>query len=193
MTKKNWKGGTMLYPVPAVLVSCCNSEKNNIITVAWTGIVCSNPPMLYVSIRPERFSYDLIRETGDFVVNLPTKDLTFVTDFCGVKSGRDIDKFTHLNLSAKSSKMIKSPYIEECPINLECKVEKIVKLGSHDMFISEILCVNVDEDLIDENEKLNLDKAELICYSHGEYYTLSKSLGHFGYSIRHKKKIKRER
>ncbi len=194
MSKKTWKAGTMLYPVPAVMVSCglLDGEKN-IVTIAWTGIICSDPPMLYISIRPERYSYDIIKKSGEFVVNIPNKKLAFATDFCGVKSGRDIDKFQHLNLHAVESNEIKAPYIDECPINIECKVKEIVSLGSHDMFISEICCVNVDESLLDEKDKLHLDKADLICYSHGEYWTLKESIGHFGYSIRKKEVIQRER
>lgn len=194
MSKTMWKPGTMLYPVPSVMVSCANkSNENNIITIAWTGIICSNPPMLYVSIRPERFSYDMIKESGDFVVNVPNRELAFAVDFCGVKSGRDINKFEHLKLTASKSNMVTSPYIQESPLNLECKVKDIIKLGSHDMFISEIMCVNVEDTLIDSTGKLQLNNAHLICYNHGEYRTLSDSLGHFGFSVRKKSIIKRER
>ncbi len=204
MPKRTWKAGTMLYPVPSVMVSCAQTtdsstcdeisiKKKNIITIAWTGIICSDPPMLYISVRPERYSHSIIKNSGEFVVNIPNKKLAFATDFCGVKSGRDIDKFEHLNLHAVESNKIKAPYIDECPVNIECKVKEIVSLGSHDMFISEICCVNVDESLLDENDKLHLDRADLICYSHGEYWTLKESVGHFGYSIRKKEVIKRER
>ncbi len=187
MPKQMWKPGTMLYPVPAVMVSCHNSVgAANIITVAWTGIVCSEPPMLYVSIRPERFSYDMIKNTGCFVVNLPTKHLAYALDFCGVKSGRDIDKFVHLRLTPEQSHEVSAPGIAECPVNIECRVKDILSLGSHDMFLAEIACVNVDESYIDRTGKLQLNKADLICYNHGEYRALAESLGHFGFSVRKK-------
>lgn len=187
-----WMPGTMLYPVPAVMVSCQSIEGiKNIVTIAWTGIICSDPAMLYISVRPERHSYNIIKETGEFVVNMPNRKLAFATDFCGVKSGRDIDKFEHLKLTPGKSNLVTAPYIDECPISLECKVKDIIRLGTHDMFISEILCVNVDESLLDNKGKLNLNKAELICYTHGEYRTLADSLGHFGYSVRKKDTKKR--
>lgn len=187
MPKQMWKPGTMLYPVPAVMVSCRNSdETNNIITVAWTGIICSEPPMLYVSIRPERFSYNMIKHTGSFVVNLPTKNLAYAVDFCGVKSGKDVDKFRHLKLTPEKSNLVSAPGIAECPVNIECRVKEVIPLGSHDMFISEILCVDVDEKYIDQTGKLHLNKADLICYNHGEYRALAESLGHFGFSVRKK-------
>lgn len=192
MTKQMWKPGTLLYPVPAVMVSCRNSEdKNNIITVAWTGIICSDPAMLYVSIRPERYSYDMIKGSGSFVVNLPNRSLAYALDFCGVKSGRDIDKFEHLGLTVQDSNLVEAPSIEECPVNLECKVKDIIPLGSHDMFISEILCVDVEEKLLDKTGKLQLNKADLICYNHGEYRALADSLGHFGFSVKKVRKSKK--
>jgi flavin reductase (DIM6/NTAB) family NADH-FMN oxidoreductase RutF len=194
MAKQMWKAGTMLYPVPAVMVSCTNKmDHHNIITIAWTGIICSDPAMLYVSIRPERYSYDFIKETGDFVVNIPNRDLAYALDYCGVKSGRDVNKFEYLELTPAKSNLVNSPYIAECPVSLECKLKDVVKLGSHDMFIAEIMCVNVEEDLIDSTGKLQLNSADLICYNHGEYRTLADSLGHFGFSIRKKTKLKRER
>jgi flavin reductase (DIM6/NTAB) family NADH-FMN oxidoreductase RutF len=187
MSKQMWKPGTLLYPVPAVMVSCRSSEGvNNIITVAWTGIVCSDPAMLYVSIRPERFSYNMIKDTGSFVVNIPTRSLAYAVDFCGVRSGRDINKFEHLGLTPQKSNLVEVPAIGECPVNLECKVKNIISLGSHDMFIGEILCVNVEEKLLDKSGKLHLNKADLICYNHGEYRALADSLGHFGFSVRKK-------
>lgn len=192
MSKLMWKPGTMLYPVPAVMVSCQSIEGiKNIVTIAWTGIICSDPAMLYISVRPERHSYNIIKETREFVVNMPNRKLAFATDFCGVKSGRDIDKFEHLKLTPGQSNLVTAPYIDECPISLECKVTDIIRLGTHDMFISEILCVNVDESLLDSKGKLNLNKAELICYTHGEYRTLADSLGQFGYSVRKKDTKKR--
>ena len=185
MAKQMWKPGTLLYPVPAVMVSCRNSEGvNNIITVSWTGIACSDPAMLYVSIRPERYSYDMIKNSGSFVVNIPNRSLTYAADFCGVKSGRDVNKFEHLGLTAQKSNLVDAPSIGECPVNLECRVRDILTLGSHDMFISEILCVNVEDGLLDKSGKLHLNKADLICYNHGEYRALTESLGHFGFSVR---------
>lgn len=190
MSKLMWKPGTMLYPVPSVMVSCSNLRgENNIITIAWTGIVCSDPAMLYVSIRPERYSYNMIKETGEFVVNIPNRKLAFATDFCGVKSGKDINKFEHLKLTAAKANKVNAPLIEECPVNLECKVTEIIKLGTHDMFLAEIQCVDVTESLLDQKGKLQLNKADLICYSHGEYRALAESLGHFGYSV--KKAVKK--
>lgn len=190
MAKQMWKAGTLLYPLPAVMVSCSSNGRNNIITVAWTGIICSEPPMLYVSIRPERFSYNMIKDTGNFVVNLPTESLAFALDFCGVKSGRDLNKFEHLGLTPQKSNIVDAPGISECPVNLECQVKDIVPLGSHDMFISEIKCVDVEEKLLDKTGKLHLNKADLICYNHGEYRSLADSPGHFGFSVR-KKPVKK--
>lgn len=190
MAKQMWKAGTLLYPLPAVMVSCSSNGRNNIITVAWTGIICSEPPMLYVSIRPERFSYNMIKDTGNFVVNLPTESLAFALDFCGVKSGRDLNKFEHLGLTPQKSNIVVAPGISECPVNLECQVKDIVPLGSHDMFISEIKCVDVEEKLLDKTGKLHLNKADLICYNHGEYRSLADSPGHFGFSVR-KKPVKK--
>jgi len=189
--KKIWKPGTMLYPLPAVLVSCgeLKNEKDtsncNIITLSWAGTICSEPPMLSISIRPERYSYKIIKKTGYFVVNLTTKRLAYATDFCGVKSGKDIDKFKKLNLSAQKSNFSNCPLITESPINIECKTQNIIKLGSHDMFIAKVLCVHVDKKLIYKNS-LKLEKANLIAYSHGNYYLLGKYLGHFGFSVRKK-------
>lgn len=188
MTKLTWKPGTMLYPVPAVMISCSNGEADNIITVAWAGTICTNPAMVSVSIRPSRYSYNIIKESGEFIINMPGKNLAFATDFSGVKSGRDIDKFKHLNLTKVMGTKVSVPMIEECPVNIECKVKDIIRLGSHDMFLAEVLAVNVDENLLDENDKLNLDKADLICYSHGEYCMVSKPLGKFGFSVKKQSK-----
>lgn len=191
MSKLMWKPGTMLYPVPSVMVSCADGQGNqNIITIAWTGIICSDPAMVYISVRPERHSYHMIQETGEFVINIPNRKLAFATDFCGVRSGKNVDKFSHLKLTAKKSNQISAPYIDECPVNLECKVKDIVKLGSHDMFIAEIMCVNVDDSLLDSSGKLHLNKADLICYNHGEYRTLADSLGTFGFSVKKQPKKK---
>jgi flavin reductase (DIM6/NTAB) family NADH-FMN oxidoreductase RutF len=189
MSKQMWKPGTLLYPLPAVMVSCSSEGINNIITVAWTGIICSDPAMLYVSIKPERYSYNIIKDSGSFVVNIPNRKLTYAVDFCGVKSGRTINKFEHLGLTPQKSNQVDAPSIGECPVNLECRVKNILPLGSHDMFISEIICVDVEEGLLDKSGKLQLNKADLICYNHGEYRALAESLGHFGFSIR-KKPIK---
>ncbi|KUO74610.1 MAG: flavin reductase [Clostridia bacterium BRH_c25] len=189
MVKQMWKPGTLLYPVPAVMVSCKSTEGiDNIITVAWTGIVCSDPAMLYVSIRPERHSYEMIKKTGNFVVNIPNRNLVYAVDFCGVTSGRDINKFEHLGLTAQKSNQVDAPCIGECPVNLECRVKDIIPLGSHDMFIGEILCVDVEEEFLDKSGKLHLNKADLICYNHGEYRALADSLGTFGFSVRKKPK-----
>jgi flavin reductase (DIM6/NTAB) family NADH-FMN oxidoreductase RutF len=185
MSKLMWKPGTMLYPVPSVMVSCADGQgNNNIITIAWTGILCSDPAMVYISVRPERHSYHMIKESGEFVINLPNRKLAFATDFCGVRSGKNVDKFTHLKLTPKKANLISAPYIDECPLNLECRVKDVVKLGSHDMFIAEIMCVNVDDSLLDSSGKLHLSKADLICYNHGEYRALADSLGTFGFSVK---------
>ena len=182
----------MLYPVPAVLVSCRSREGfNNLITIAWAGVICSDPPMVSISIRKERLSYEIIKDTKEFVINLTTEELARATDYCGVKSGRDVDKFKELNLTPVKGKTIKAPLLKESPINLECKVKKIMDLGSHHMFISDITDVHVDESLLDEKNRLHLGKAKLIAYSHGQYYSLKKSLGSFGFSVAKKRKIKK--
>ncbi|MBN2897527.1 MAG: flavin reductase family protein [Clostridia bacterium] len=193
MSKVTWKPGTMVYPVPAVMVSCGNSqETQNIITIAWTGTVCTNPPMTYISVRKERHSHAIIKKTGAFVINLTTKDLVYATDFAGVKSGKDVDKFSHLNLTAVPATQIQAPMIDESPVNIECKVTEIKELGSHDMFLAEVVAVHVDEKYLDEQGKFHLDAADPIAYSHGTYYTLHEALGTFGYSIM-KEKTKKKR
>ena len=185
MGKQSWRGGNMLYPVPAVMVSCTRpGEKPNIITVAWAGTVCSAPAMLSISVRKERYSYDIIKETGEFVVNLVTKDLVFATDYCGVKSGRDTDKFQEMKLTPLPSQHISVPGIAESPLNLECKVKQVVELGSHDMFIAEILGVTVDDRYMDEKGTFHLNDAKLVSYSHGTYFELGEKIGTFGYSVR---------
>lgn len=189
MSKQHWKPGNMLYPVPAVMVSCGRAgEPPNIITTAWCGTTCSSPAMLYVSIRPERYSYNIIKETGEFVVNLVTKELVYATDYCGVKSGRDVDKFKEMNLTPLRSLYIDAPGIDESPVNLECRVKQIIPLGSHDMFLAEVVGVTVDEKYMNENGKFELNKTGLTAYSHGEYFELGKKVGSFGYSVRKKKK-----
>ena len=188
MEKVFWKAGNMLYPLPAVMVSCQRKgEKPNIITVAWTGTVCTNPAMVYISVRPERYSYDIIKESGEFVINLTTKSLVKATDYCGVKSGRLVDKFKELKLTPKPSNSIGVPLIEESPVNIECRVKEILPLGSHHMFLAEVLGVNVSSNYINSKGKFEFNKAEPIVYSHGEYYDLNQLLGTFGFSIKKKK------
>lgn len=183
--KQHWKGGNMIYPVPAVLITCQReNEKANMFTVAWCGTCCTNPPMAYISVRPERYSYDIIKETGEFVINLTTKALAKATDFSGVKSGRDYDKFRYLGLHEEKSLFVKCPGIMESPVSIECRVSKILELGSHHMFIAQVLGVNVDPAYLDDSGKFCLNKADLITYSHGEYFALGQYLGKFGYSIK---------
>lgn len=185
MGKQEWKPGNMLYPVPAVLVSCRDNEGNdNVLTVAWAGTICSDPAMLSISVRKERHSYPMIKESGVFVVNVTTKDLVWATDYCGVKSGKDEDKFAAAKLTKGEATKINAPIIMESPVNLECKVKQVVELGSHDMFIAEIVNVQVSEDYMDEKGAFHLEDANLLAYSHGRYYDLGKQLGTFGYSVR---------
>ena len=192
--KQLWKGTTMLNPFPAVMVTCVDSEgKPNIITVAWAGTINSKPPMLSISVKKERHSYSLIKEKGQFAVNLTNEALAYATDFCGVKSGRDVDKFEILKLNADKASVIDVPLIKESPINLECIVRQRIELGSHDMFIAEIVAVHVDDRLIGRNGKLDMNKAKLICYSHGEYWSLKEPLGYFGFSVTKRKRLKRNR
>lgn len=178
----------MLYPLPAVMVSCARpEEKPNIITVAWAGTICSSPAMVSISVRPNRYSYNIIKETGEFVINLATEKLVRATDYCGVKSGRDVDKFKEMHLTAGKSSQVAAPIIEECPVNIECRVKEIVPLGTHDMFISEVVAVDVDDRYMNAGGKFELNKAGLMVYSHGEYYGLGKKLGTFGYSVKRRK------
>ncbi len=177
----------MLYPLPAVMVSVADSNgKPNIITIAWVGTVCSNPPMVSISVRPERYSYNIIKETGEFVINLTTKELAYATDYCGVKSGRDVDKFAAMKLTPSKAEFVKAPLIEESPVNIECRVTQVIPLGSHDMFIAEVLAVHADEKYKDEKGKFCLEKADPIIYSHGEYLTCGEKIGTFGYSVKKK-------
>lgn len=188
MSRQFWKPGNMLYPLPAVMVSCQREgEKPNIITLAWVGTVNSDPPMVSISVRPERYSYDIIRETGEFVINLTTEALVKATDYCGVRSGRDVDKFKEMGLTTCSSKEIKTPGIAESPVCMECRVTQEIPLGSHTMFLAEVLAVSVDEAYMDEKGKFSLDQTGLIAYSHGGYFSLGEQLGSFGYSVRKKK------
>ena len=184
MSKVTWKAGTMLYPLPPVMVSCGTMEKSNIITVAWTGTVNSEPPMTYVSVRPERYSYGLIKETGEFVINLTTDRLVWNADFCGVKSGRDVDKFALPGLTAIAASEVSAPMIEESPVNIECRVDRSMLLGSHEMFLAKIIAVNVSEKLLDAKGVLHLEKAGLAATAHGKYFTLGRQVGSFGYSVK---------
>ena len=178
----------MLYPLPAVMVSCGRKgERPNIITAAWAGTVCSDPPMVSVSVRPSRYSYEILKETGEFVINLVTKDLTYVMDYCGVRSGKDVDKFRQMHLTAAPSQKIDAPLIAESPVNIECRVQQVLELGSHHMFLARVEAVDVDEAYLDQAGKLHLKDAQLITYSHGTYYALGEELGTFGYSVRRKK------
>lgn len=187
MAKQNFKPGNMLYPLPAVLVSCADAAGNtNVLTIAWAGTICSDPPMVSISVRPERHSYHMIEETGEFVINLTTKELTYATDYCGVKSGRDEDKFAKMNLTKLSGEKVKAPLIAESPVNIECKVTQKLPLGSHTMFLAEVVAVHADEAYMDANGRFSLAAAEPMVYSHGTYYALGEMLGTFGYSVKKK-------
>lgn len=189
MSKELWKPGNMLYPLPVVMVSMTDRDgKYNIITLAWVGTICSDPPMVSISVRPERYSHPILKETGEFVVNLTTRELAFATDYCGVKSGRDVDKFREMNLTPLSGKEVAAPLIAESPVCIECKVKQILPLGSHDMFVAEVVAVHADSRYMDENNRFCLEKAEPIVYSHGSYLTCGEQLGTFGYSVRKGKK-----
>lgn len=193
MSKEFWKAGNMLYPLPVVMISCKReNEKPNIITVAWTGTVCTNPAMVYISVRKERHSYDIIKESGEFVINLGTEELAKAVDYCGVKSGRDVDKFKEMNLTPLDGTHVGAPLIMESPVNIECKLEQIIPLGSHDMFLAKVLGVHVDTKYLNEKGKFELGKSNPIVYSHGEYYGLGDLLGTFGYSVRKDKKKNRK-
>lgn len=188
MEKQLWKPGNMLYPLPAVLVSVAGADgEKNVLTIAWSGTVCSNPPMVSISVRPERYSYKMLKETGEFVINLTTEELVYAVDYCGVKSGRDVDKFEKMNLTPLQADEVKAPLIAESPVNIECRVTEVKPLGSHDMFLAEVVAVHVQEDYMDENHKFHLEDAKPIVYSHGSYYSLGRGLGTFGYSVRKKR------
>lgn len=185
MAKELWKPGNMLYPLPVVMVSVADKEgKSNILTVAWAGTVCTNPPMVSISVRPERYSYHMLKETGEFVINLTTRDLAKATDYCGVRSGRDVDKWKEMNLTPVPSLEVKVPSIAESPVNIECRVHHVEKLGSHHMFVAEVVAVQVDDAYMDDKKSFHLSQAKPIVYSHGEYYLLGEKLGTFGYSVR---------
>ena len=182
--KQNWKPSTLLAPIPPVMVSCGDFDNSNIITIAWTGIINTIPPMTYISIRKERHSYDIIKNSGEFVINLTTANLVRATDFCGVRSGTNIDKFKEMNLTKESVPNLSCPAIAQSPLNIECRVKQILPLGSHDMFLADIISVNVEPNLLDNNGKLCLDKANLLAFAHGEYYKLGEKMGSFGYSVK---------
>lgn len=187
MNKVNWKPGNMLYPLPAVLVTCRDKQgQDNVLTVAWTGTVCSDPAMLYISVRPERYSYPMIKETGEFVVNLTTTALAYATDYCGVRSGRDEDKFRAAGLTKGEAVKVNAPIIMESPVNIECKVRDVLPLGTHDMFLADVVNVQVSEAYIDKKGTFHLDQADPLAYSHGRYFNLAEELGSFGYSVRKK-------
>lgn len=188
MNKITWKPAALLSPVPVVLVSCGNLDHPNALAVAWTGIINTNPSMVYISVRPERHSYKLIKESGEFVINLVTRELVNTTDQCGVYTGAKVDKFKKFSLTPQKCSKISAPLITESPINIECKVEKIIPLGTHHMFLAKVLAVNIDENLISENGKLELKKAKLVAYSHGDYLELGKKIGSFGFAVKKKKR-----
>ena len=188
MGKVVWKPGTFVYPIPAVMVSCGNMEESNIITVAWTGILNTNPATVYISVRPTRYSYNIIKETKEFAINLTTTKLARATDWCGVRTGADFDKFKEMNLHKEKAKFIKCPLIKESPVSIECKVKEIKDLGSHHMFIAEVLSIDADDEFIDEKGAFDISKCDLIAYANGGYYSLGKKVGKFGYSVQKKKR-----
>lgn len=183
--KQIWKPGNMIYPVPAVMVSVATPDgKDNILTIAWTGTICTNPAMAYISVRPERYSYQFLKESGEFVINLTNEELAWATDYCGVKSGRDVDKFAACKLTKATASHVSAPLIAECPVNIECRVKEIREYGSHHMFAAEVLAVHADEKYMDENGRFDLGRANMLAYSHGEYYALGKKIGTFGWSVK---------
>ena len=191
MSKVIWKPGTFIYPLPVVMVSCGDMNKCNIITVAWTGIINTDKPMCYISVRKERYSHDIIKNTKEFAINLTNKDLAYATDWCGVKTGAKVDKFKEMKLTKEKAKFVKCPLIKESPVSIECKVKEIRELGSHDMFLAEILSIDADESYIDEKGAFDITKCNLITYANGKYFTLGKKIGKFGYSVA-KKQNKKE-
>jgi len=185
----SWKPGTMIYPLPAALISCGSSpEEYNMLTLSWMGTICSNPPMCYISVRPERHSYEIIKRTGEFVINLTNEDMAYATDWCGVKSGKDFNKFAEMKLTPIKGEMVNAPIIKESPLCIECKVKEIIPLGSHDMFIADVVNVQADAKYIDaEADTFDLAKAKLIAYSHGHYYKMGEEIGKFGWTVQKKK------
>ncbi len=194
MKKREFKGSVLLNPVPVVMITCRNKEgKENVFTVAWTGTICTKPPMLSISIRPERLSYEYIKETMEFTVNMPHRKQTRETDFCGVRSGRQLDKIKECGFTMVEGKDINVTFIKECPVNIECKVKQIIPLGTHDIFLAEVVGSHVNENLMDENDKIHLEWANLISYSHGEYFPISNEpIGKFGYSVAKKKEVEKK-
>ena len=192
MGKITWKGGTFVYPLPAVMVSCGDMKNSNIITVAWTGIINTNPAMCYISVRPERFSHELIKKNGEFVIHSTTKELARATDWCGVKSGRDFDKFKEMGLTKEKATIVKSPMIAESPISVECKVDKILPLGSHDMITAKIVAINVSDKFVNEKGAFDISKCDLMAYANGGYYPLGKKIGQFGFSVMKKSTKKKK-
>ena len=190
MAKVMWKPGTFVYPIPAVMVSCGTMEKSNIITVAWTGTINTDPAMAYISVRPSRYSYEIIKEQKEFVINLTTKDLARATDWCGVKTGAKVDKFKEMNLHKEKANFVKCPMIKESPVSIECRVKEIKELGSHHMFIAEVLAIHADDKYIDEKGAFDISKCDLVAYANGGYYALAKKVGKFGFSVQKKKKSK---
>ena len=188
MSRQTWKPGTMVYPLPAVMVTCKDGDKENVLTVAWTGTICTDPAMTYVSIRKERYSHDIIKNSGVFCINLTTEELAYATDYVGVKSGKDENKFKTLNLETEPATQIDCPMIKKSPVVIECKVEEVKELGSHDMFIAKVLAVNIDEKYMDEKGRFAMEDCKLIAYSHGHYYSLGEELGKFGFSVQKNKK-----
>ena len=193
MSKVIWKPGCFVYPIPAVMVSCGTVENSNIITVAWTGILNTNPAMVYISVRPTRHSYKLIKEQGEFVINLTNEKLVYATDWCGVKTGEKFDKFKEMNLHKEKAKFVKCPLIKESPVSIECKVKEIKELGSHHMFIAEVLSIDADDKYINEKGAFDISKCNLITYANGNYYTLGKKLGKFGFSVQKNKNRRKNR
>lgn len=194
MKKREFKGSVLLNPVPVVMITCRNKEgKENVFTVAWTGTICTKPPMLSISVRPERLSYEYIKETMEFTVNMPHRKQTRETDFCGVRSGRQLDKIKECGFTMVEGKDVNVPFIKECPVNIECKVKQIIPLGTHDIFLAEVVGSHVNENLMDENDKIHLEWANLISYSHGEYFPISNEpIGKFGYSVAKKKEVEKK-
>ena len=191
MSKVEWKAGTFIYPKPAVMVTSGTMEKSNIMTVAWTGILNTNPAIVYISVRPERYSYNLIKESGEFVINLTTENLAYATDWCGVRSGKDYDKFKEMKLTKEKAKHVKCPIIKESPVAVECRVIDVKEYGSHHTFVAEVLSIDADDQYIDEKGAFDISKCNLIAYANGGYYSLDKKIGKFGYSVEKKKKAKK--
>ena len=192
MAKKIWKSGTFIYPIPAVMVSCGDMENSNIITVAWTGILNTNPAKVYISVRPERYSYNIIKEKKEFVINLTNKDLAYATDWCGVKTGAKVDKFKEMHLTKEECEFVSAPAIKESPVSIECKVTDIKEFGSHHMFIADVMSIDADEKYINEKGSFDISKCNLIAYANGGYYELGQKIGKFGFSVEKKKKKKQK-